>query len=307
MSRFSLAICMIVALQSTIAESSLAGDCLIYSIRPDGTDLRVEIGANAFPGFSAFGSPDASPDGEHLVFDAVPIISRWSKSRIMVLRTGKDSKGEVSDLDCGNCPVWSPDGKWIAFSILGGNPKGFQRGTWIMDANCENAEFITTGRMPRWMPDGKSLITFSAGNEGLSKVDIETGEVSPFLDHFQHLHNGICHIRFSPDGKRVLTHVLRNEVKQLVTMDLVGSNDSIIVLAEGDLGYFAYSADGTRISYVVDNLQGGNDIFLVATDGKSKPTKLDVLPHALKEDFCWLKDGSRILFNAESQMPLVDD
>ena len=72
---------------------------------------------------------------------------------------GFDGKNEKK-LTTGRWPMWSPDGKQLAFSRggepgLGVRPKSEIH---LADADGGNAMFFTLGDCPSWAPDGKGMV-----------------------------------------------------------------------------------------------------------------------------------------------------
>ena len=67
-----------------------------------------------------------------------------------------------------NYPVWSPDGKYIAYSAL---DEGIEK-VFVKDVdNLQSpAQVITRGRTPAWSPEGSSLIAAVDSQEGTQFV-----------------------------------------------------------------------------------------------------------------------------------------
>lgn len=303
--RFTAAVLALSIWMSTQAD---AEECLLYSVKPDGSGLRLEVEAEVCPGFSAYGSPNVSRDGTKLIFDASPTNSQFSQAKILVKHLSGELKDQIEDFDFGNCPNWSPDGTRITFSVNSRNQKGFRAGVMIIGADGENGEWICASRLPRWTPDGKSLVVVIRTSDvlKLGKVDLETKEIEPYLEDYTFIEQ----IRWFPDGKRILAHILDPKgegARQLVTMNPQGDEASIVKLAEGTMEFAALSFDGKWVSYTMSDPNTGNHIYVVATDGKSEPRKLDVLPRVTKEDFCWLKEDNRIMFNAPGRLPVEEN
>jgi len=290
MNRLNLMVCMISLMllgQSSRVESQ------IYSIHPDGTGLKVEVEAGIEPGLRIYGSPDVSPNGERLIFDAFPRMFFARFAKILVVHLEGESQGQAENFDCGNFPVWSPDGKRIAFQICAENPLNVEPGVWLMDADGDNAKRLSDGKQPRWSPDGKSVIcTFLERGVRFAKVDVETNESKPFLDQFQHEEP----IRFSSNGTRVLAHVRRHGKSQLISMAPNGAEDSIVELSDSPVAFPVFSPNGKWVAFASENAADGKFIQIVATDGQVAPKKLTFAPAASKEDLCWHPDGKRILF-----------
>lgn len=275
----------------------------IYSVRPDGTELRVEVDLDLVDDSMTYAVPQCSPDGSRLVFDVTPKGDKdFARSKLTLFHRSGVSKGTVLDLDYGKAASWSPDGNRIAFCIFPNNPKGFDPGVWILDVSREDSEAVrlSDGFWPCWNPDGKSLIArnFNATGHFLQKVTIDTKETEPFLSDYQHLKQ----IHWSPDGKRVLANIVDAGEKRLVTVPPDGARDSMIELATGDIENGRYSPDGKTICYSMKNDVGGNDLFLIASDGKTPAHKTAIAPQVRKGHCFWLKDGPRLGFCATSDL-----
>ncbi len=52
-------------------------------------------------------------------------------------------------------PVWSPDGQWLAFHAIAGDPA--EHGLWIARVDGEKEHFLRPGEAPIWSPDGRWL------------------------------------------------------------------------------------------------------------------------------------------------------
>ena len=128
-------------------------------------------------GFSTF--PDYSPDGSKIAF--VSQLATDSSDQVYVVNAANGggltqlTTCPVVDGFCFNdYPVWSPDGKKIAY-IHGerfdadGNPLDEQ--VWVMDANGANKHQLTfdapfKDQVPDWSPDG-AKIAYTSGLSGI--------------------------------------------------------------------------------------------------------------------------------------------
>jgi len=115
-----------------------------------------------------------------------------------------------------NEPVFSPDGRYIAFAsdrpADGSNPQppisGFEYGTYnIFRYDLESGEIIaiTTGRdqkrAPTWSPDGKK-IAFVADYNGINNLyvkDLENGDIFPVTN----ILTGVSSPSWSPKGDKI--------------------------------------------------------------------------------------------------------
>jgi Tol biopolymer transport system component len=153
-------------------------------IKRDGTALRAapfrwgDIFLHAF-----------SPDGDKLLVSK-PVDANSQvhlpEMLIMEINSSMFSINRTVTLGSGDTPIWSPDGKRIAFVADRKQPYAYE--LWIMDADGSNARQLTSlGAYitnPRFTPDGKSilfLVERDAAYE-LWKVDVDGRHLERIAD-----------------------------------------------------------------------------------------------------------------------------
>jgi len=154
--------------------SDVSGSWEIWSMKQNGTKQHQ---VTHLGGFSTF--PDYSPDGSKIAF--VSQLATDSSDQVFVVNAANGggltqlTSCPVVDGFCFNdYPVWSPDGKKIAF-IHGerfdadGNPLDEQ--VWVMNADGSNKQQLTTDapfkdQVPDWSPDG-TKIAYASGPSGI--------------------------------------------------------------------------------------------------------------------------------------------
>ena len=231
-------------------------------------------------------------------------------------------------------PAWSPDGKWLAFSMRGD--------IWKMPVSGGEAVALTEGpayyHEPAWSPDGTRIaMSFSlAGNLEIGVVGAEGGVVQTLASHprvdiqptwsrdggslfFTSARGGGFRIfrldvisgavtqvtagiqpAVSPDGK-----LLAYEQGGLRVLDLASGESRVVRDEETEYRMEpSWTPDGQRILYVTED-EGSNDIRIVPAGG-GDPIELTVenTPHEMSPSVS--PDGSRFAFvQLEAGVPVL--
>jgi Tol biopolymer transport system component len=265
------------------AASCLLSACQIHGggpvdqlndLRGPTQDLRVELreGTNmaAYP----------SPDGKRIVFSA--------QGALWVMPAAGGTATRITDWHLEpTAPVWSPDGKRIAFQNYA--PEGNYH-IWTIAPDGSHPVELTTGpnddREPAWSPDGRALLfssdrsndgnykiwTVAAGGGTPAQITIGPGaESNPVL---------------SPDGS-LLAYV---DGPNVVTRALVGGTPTIVAPGTAP----AWTPDGKRLVYQNADRQ-------LVVSGVQVTTGEDIFPFPVR----FLPDG-RFLYTADGHIKVRD-
>lgn len=118
----------------------------IEAVDAAGRAIMILAPVSAPDAFDYVRSPDFTPDGRLVAFDASPTVNPDSAEGIYV---GRPDAGPVRRMTRnGQSPSWSSDGRWIAF-IRSGD-------VWIMRADASSARRVThtpqIEQSPDWLP-----------------------------------------------------------------------------------------------------------------------------------------------------------
>jgi TolB protein len=191
-------------------------------------------------------------------------------------------------------PVWSPDGRWIAFAMRGD--------IWKVPADGGEAIALTRGPAyhfePAWSPDG-TRIAFSLDNDGnldLGIVDANGGderrlttaksvELEPAWDH---------------DGHGLFFVTSRGAGFDIYRLDLDDGSEALVVGGPRDQIQPAVSPDGATLAYV-SPVQGhlGTGGIWVKTLPDGQPTLAYYEESEYRMQPAWTPDGKAFLYGTD--------
>ena len=156
----------------------------LFVMRTDGTNLRQLTNDDAKDR-----GPRWSPDGKRIAFFSNRAGRRWEVWTISAdgANLQQMTHGETVD---SIWPVWSPDGRSLAYSIFGKNPflmvvgrPWSQQSPQALPSPSGDAEVFSVWS---WSSDGKQLAGFlqrDSSYTGLAAVDLQTSKLTRLIDH----------------------------------------------------------------------------------------------------------------------------
>lgn len=293
-----------------------SGDSDVYLVREGESPRRV---AGSATDTSAQICPAFSPDGRRLVFTQVTGSSRRGYddyAELVVIEVGAD--GSTSDmttitfegLSAPPCPLWSPDGRWLAFA--GANAAG--SAVWLVDTDTEELRHLSgyAATDLEWLP-GTDELAIAAN--GIDVYSVTTSAVRSLGIE------GVTELTWSPDGTTIaFTRVSRvgsgqaeHDSTSLWLVDADGTNERTL-----DAAYREYhgigpvwSPDGRYLAYQrVIGCCESHEVRLVSIDDDGSPVGTEVVispPTTPGTDgpltwypwaVTWSPDGSTLLYNA---------
>lgn len=267
------------SLHGRIAYNSPAGD--IWVINANGTGRRQITKSGRGVDYD----PDFSPDGRRIVFRT----SRGRYTRdthgiglegIFVVDVRTRKTRQIQPPTGGLFPAWAPNGKWIAFSGLGGSRTldtihlMHPDGSGIVDLGA-------MGECATWSPDSSRLMYCSHAGDGNWAVWVMNADGSQQrqLTHPTLLQpagsRGDYPGAWSPDGSRIVYSSDVDGDSELHVMNADGTDQRRLTRFRGADGAHAWLPDG-RI--VFSHYRTGDPLshwYLIQADG----TGLRSLPH----------------------------
>jgi Tol biopolymer transport system component/DNA-binding winged helix-turn-helix (wHTH) protein len=144
--------------QNWIAYTSL-GDNNLWRCRADGTQC-LQLSQN----FKNTVMPRWSPDGQTIAFMGLAFTGNWA---IYAVPANGGTIRSLSQADrAKGYPDWSPTGQQLAFSDV--PPVSQPGGIYILDLRSQKVSTLpesTAFSLPRWSPDGRSLVALHSGDE----------------------------------------------------------------------------------------------------------------------------------------------
>jgi DNA-binding winged helix-turn-helix (wHTH) protein/Tol biopolymer transport system component len=216
-----------------------------------------------------------SPDGKHVL--VVEMQSGWLPCRLVAFDADAEAGARAGRLvgpSPGQCSsaAWSPDGKWMYFSVDTG--RGYH--IWRQRFAEGTAEQVTFGATEEQEvavdPDGRSFLTSVGTRQSTLWIHDASGQ-------HQVTHEGDASLpRFSPDGK-TLYYLLRSRAnRRYLSGELWSANlesgTRARLFPEFLVADYSVSPDGNRMLFVAIAEDGVTSVWLAPIDGRSAPRRL---------------------------------
>ncbi len=166
-------------------------------------------------------------------------------------------------------PDWSPDGKLLAYVSSRPQANG---GLVLVIRSLETGQLrelrpaLRLIFLPRWAPDGRSLITQGTDMEnrkGIFRIDVISGDASPIV---LCLPGGVFRFpRSSPDGKKIYYVSGVAEATTLIERDLASGSERELV--RGWVGIPCVMPDGRHIAWIRFDPDKSETVMLVPLAG----------------------------------------
>jgi Tol biopolymer transport system component len=256
----------------------------------DGTQIRTLADME---GYASLDSPFWSHDGKKIAFDATT--DNPQNNHVFVVDV---SGGEPRDLGLGSEPSWSADDKQLCFFLLGANSAGEKAGIYVMNADGNARQYVTSGTHPRWSPDGGRIAYLTKPNGGTIRVwDLLDSKSRIVLnDKFGSL---LSPPAWSPDSKEVAFLAKRERTAPILLCVVDAQGDAVdsTMLKEDVAELSPCWAPGEKILFAQSSDQSGQLHCLNRTQPEAA-TQLKTSVTSFR-DPGWSPDGKQIVFQCD--------
>ncbi len=261
--------------------------------KTEARDVMVDVTVNEGTSMSV----SVSPDGKTLVTDLVG--SLW------ILPASGGPAHRITDLfNDARQPVWSPDGKTIAFFAY--RDGGYD--LWSIKADGTQQKKLTNGpfddRDPMWSPDGTKIAFASdRGTPGQDSyniwtLDVATGALTQVTDN----PNENRLPTWSPDGQSIAYASTRGKVSAVYAVTLGSGQERLVRQVTGHVDAPSWGPDG-KLAYVVSDESSSR----LEIDGKTVSGQENVFPFRAswlpKGGFYYVSDGKIRTRSASGEAP----
>lgn len=265
----------------------------LYVVSLSGSDRKQIYRDEDYP---VCGSPDVSPDGRSLIFDAKA--NEQSNQSVIRLITidGQDAR----DLCDGAMPTWSARGDRFACSRGVGVAS-----IWIMRLDGSEDKRIDEGWGAQWSPDGKSIAY--ATDNSMRIYDVESGESRPLLQKGSHPYRYIhANMAWSPDSQSLVFKGKLNDEEHEVAIVNVEAGKLTRRFRSSDQmgGDFAWSSDGKEILFPLKSSDQPRSLIYRMPAESLQPPMIDKLVGDSQswKSVCFSRDGRSMVLATASEL-----
>jgi Tol biopolymer transport system component/DNA-binding winged helix-turn-helix (wHTH) protein len=237
-----------------------------------------------------------SKNGKIATFSRLSAVNNLQSVRISPLNGEAAGEPEALTHDTNGrktSPLFSPDGKTIAYSIF---QVGEHWAVWLMDPDGKNARPADAEQdiaiFQGWFPDNRRIayILRADGHSTLESLDVVSGEKQALRE----LSGANSTMRLSPDGKQIAYNVEQNGAQNVWIVPVAGGPPRQLTFDKTLLAFPSWSPDGKFLACEAER-NGGMQIILVPTNGGT-PIQLTADQGGNNWPHAWSPDGDKIIF-----------
>ncbi len=211
--------------------------------------------------------PAISPNGRNIAYCS---LRDSIYSQIYVMNADGSDPQRITNMKTGDAcgPVWSPDGKKIAFYAFALTNPSRNPEIWVMDRDGSNQKRLTDhGLDPSWSPDGRQ-IAFASKRDGVFQIYVMNADGSNVRRLTKHNAED-ANPAWAPDGAAIAyVSATADDRRGLFIMGADGSEPHGLAHSKNqDFCFPSWSPDGKTLVFTALNRVGPQGIVL----GEEKP------------------------------------
>jgi TolB protein len=264
----------------------------IYSINPDGSDKRCIVSNRTI-----IRSCSLSPENKKIVFD-LNLVFNCNREIYLIDIDGNNEKRLTFDNSHNIYPIWSPDGKKIAFES---ESYGFNEEYSVMNNNGNNKKkIIKQGTCLTWSRDSKRLLfkPYKDGNDQIFSINPDGSDLRQLTNNEFFIES----FSLSPDNKkiaflsnRLLDAFIKNRI-YVINYD--GSDERRLTDNNFDIkGFLRWSPDGNKIAFINQEKTSDTEeyeLHVINSDGSGEKKLTD--KGSFIQSHQWIPNSNKILF-----------
>lgn len=243
------------------------------------------------------GSPQVSPDGKSVAYTVTTIDKEADKQVTNIWMAHWDGSAELQltyDTESAGSPLWSPDGKYLAFiSSRPGQTKGSQ--VWVLDRRGGEARQFThlkdqTITQYAWSPDSTrlALVLREKEDPGTAAPDAEKRPKPIVIDRYH----------FKEDREGYLPTAIHNHIYLL---DPASGKLDQLTTGDHDENDISWAPDGTKIAFVSNRDPDpdrtlNSDVFVLDARPGATPLQLTTFKGPDSGPLAWSPDSKLIAY-----------
>ena len=241
------------------------------------------------------GSVELSPDGHRIAY-AVILRDRPGRpyGQLWIMELFNQKTVRVGgEKDGGGGPLWSPDGKWLAFFGHRGDKSGLFMSrpdgseiTYLASSEGTNSPLPGTGKEASWSPDGKQ-IAFISSTPGAETVEA-TGDPKVITRYL-----------YKPEAGEGLTRFNDNQRLHIFVVDVATKQVRQLTQGNSDEHSIDWSPDGKEILFAANREPNQDEFFnydLFALKVADNTIRRLTATESMEYEPLWSPDGKHIVY-----------
>jgi dipeptidyl aminopeptidase/acylaminoacyl peptidase len=242
----------------------------------------------------SIGSVALSPDGRYIAY-TITLRDRPGRpyGQLWVMDLSTEKSVRLGGDESAGGPLWSADGKWIAFHGADGGKQGLliarpdaSDTTFLAPLANTNSPLPGTGKEVAWSPDGKQIaFVSSTAGEGAAEANGDPMVITRYL--------------YKPDAGEGFTHFNNNQRLHIFVVDLATRKIQQLTQGDYDEHSIDWSPDGKKLVFASNREPNQDEFFnydLFTLQLSDNSMRRLAATEYCEYDASWSPDGKSIVY-----------